>query len=146
LKYCQAKDILLHSNLPALFGNWKDRDDLFLTPESQKSIRQLYKNKHIRSCEMSSYFSCACTSGLEKLHITAYGDVLPCAFIPVSFGNILQDDLSSIRKRILEFPFFKQHNEMCIPSTNRQYHQFYKAHINPVKILPVQYDAIKDFL
>lgn len=142
INFCKEKNILLHVNLPALFGRWRDRGDLFLSDKDTDKVRRLYKNKYIRSCEMSSYFSCACKSGLEKLHITAYGDVMPCTFIPISFGNILEDNLSVIRKRMLLFPFISGHNEMCIPSTNLEYLKFYQEKISPVKILPVRFDRL----
>lgn len=142
LDFCKEKNILLHVNLPALFGGWKGRDDLFFSEEDKAKARKLFKGKYIRSCEMSSYFRSACRSGLEKLHITAYGDVMPCTFIPISFGNILEEGLSVIRKRIFKFPFIVMHNEMCIPSTNREYLHFYQEKISSAKMLPISFDQL----
>lgn len=140
--FCEKKSILLHVNLPTLIGRWKGRDDLFLTEEDKKEVRTLYRKKFVSTCEMSSYFECACKSGQEKLHVTAYGDVLPCAFIPVSFGNILDEELSVIRRRILDSHFFKAHHELCIPSTDPEYFKLYKDQISPAPLLPVSYKAV----
>ncbi len=145
VNFCKEKNILLHVNLPALFGGWKGRNDLFFSEEDKNKARKLFKNKYIRSCEMSSYFSSACRSGLEKLHITAYGDVLPCTFIPISFGNILEEDLGVIRKRIFKFPFIAMHNEMCIPATNVSYNHFFKTYVFGKKKLPLKIDEINGF-
>ncbi len=30
-----------------------------------------------------------CPAGMEKIYITPYGDVIPCPFIHIGFGNIL---------------------------------------------------------
>ena len=142
ITFCEQRKILLHVNLPAFFGRWKGREDLFLSEKDKKKVRDLYKNKYIRACEMSSYFACACKAGFEKMHITAYGDVIPCALIPISFGNILQDSLPVIRERMFHCHFFSGHNEMCIPSTNREYLNFYQKKISPKKILPVRFDEL----
>jgi MoaA/NifB/PqqE/SkfB family radical SAM enzyme len=141
--FCTKKNILLHVNLPALIGQWKGREDLFLTEEDKKEARELYRRKGVSCCEMSSYFEFACRSGHEKIHITAYGDVLPCTFIPISFGNILNEDLSVIRRRILDFPLFKVPHEMCIPSTDSDYFKFYKDQISTAPLLPISYAAVK---
>ncbi len=34
------------------------------------------------------------------MHIDSMGNVTPCAFLPVSFGNILEDDFDTIYRRM----------------------------------------------
>jgi len=142
--FCEKHKLLLHVNLPALMGNWKKRDDLFLDKIDQEEIKALYKNKYIRSCEMSTYFSPACRTGIEKLHITAYGDVMPCTFIPISFGNIKNESLKTIRKRIFAHPLINASNELCIPATNKKYHHFMTKKLKTSHNLPISYKDIKD--
>jgi len=115
--FCDDKQLLLHVNLPALYGMWKGKDELFFNDEDQGLVEKLYEGKSIRSCEMSSYGASRCRSGKEKLHITAYGDVMPCTFIPISFGNINNDKLSVIRERMYNFPFISEDNR----NKNNQY-------------------------
>ena len=33
-------------------------------------------------------------------YITAYGDVTPCCYVPVSFGNLRKEPLASVIKRM----------------------------------------------
>jgi len=139
--FCGEKEMLLHTNLPALYGMWKGRDDLFFNEQDKELVKKLYKGKHVRACEMTSYFSTRCRSGVEKLHITAYGDVMPCTFVPISFGNIKKEGLSEIRKRMLTYPFISEHNEMCIPSTNKGYNEFMKEKLAPGKV-PIPHENI----
>jgi len=40
------------------------------------------------------------------MSITAFGDVLPCPWIPVSMGNIFEEDLETIVNRGLENKWF----------------------------------------
>jgi MoaA/NifB/PqqE/SkfB family radical SAM enzyme len=145
LAFCKSRNILLHLNLPTLYGRWRDRDDLFFDEEAKKVIRKLYKDNYVRACEMSAYGKIACGSGIEKLHITPYGDVLPCAFIPISFGNIMNEKLLLIRKRMLSFNFFNSYNEMCIPATNLNYNYCFKTCIPASEKFPVKIDDFKKF-
>jgi len=41
-----------------------------------------------------------CAAGRRWLHITPSGDVLPCACIPLSYGNALREELRTIWRRI----------------------------------------------
>lgn len=145
LNFCKSKNILLHINLPTLYGRWKDRDDLFFDEEAKQLLAEIYKDKYVRACEMSSYGKSACASGLEKLHITPYGDVLPCAFLPISFGNIMEEDLSSIRKRMFKFIFINTYNKMCIPATNASYNHFFKTFASKKGKLPLKIGELNGF-
>jgi MoaA/NifB/PqqE/SkfB family radical SAM enzyme len=40
--------------------------------------------------------------GLSLFYIDSLGNVLPCVFVPVSFGNIMQEDFGTIWKRMRE--------------------------------------------
>lgn len=41
-----------------------------------------------------------CCAGLLHAYITSAGDVTPCDFLPLRFGNALQDDLSAVYRRM----------------------------------------------
>ncbi|MCB0370438.1 MAG: radical SAM protein [Bdellovibrionales bacterium] len=142
LEFCLKHKILLHTNLPAIMGRWKNATQMFLDEEDKKIVRELYKHRYVRSCEMSSYFKTACRSGWEKLHITEYGDVMPCTFVPIHFGNILTDSLKDIRKKMHDYDLFKGEIEMCIPSTHSEYKKIYEEKISKHKYLPVSHTDI----
>ena len=145
LQFCIDRKILLHTNLPAIMGRWKNQTQFFFNEEDQQLVRELYKNRYVRACEMSSYFKTACRSGWEKLHITEYGDVMPCTFVPIQFGNILTDNLDDIRKKMHDYKLFKGHIEMCIPSTHLGYRKLYEEKISKNKYLPVSHkDVVLD--
>jgi MoaA/NifB/PqqE/SkfB family radical SAM enzyme len=142
LDFCRNKKITCHINLPTLYGRWKTRKDLIFNKQEIQAIKDLYKDPHVRSCEMSAYFVKGCSPGLEKLHITPYGDVLPCAFIPISFGNIKRDSISIIRDRMHKFSFFNSYNDMCIPSTNKKYYDLFDKMIQEREVLPVDFEEL----
>ena len=41
-----------------------------------------------------------CNAGIRHCYITAAGDFTPCDFIPLSFGNILKEDMRVIWRRM----------------------------------------------
>ncbi len=143
LKFCVDNNILLHTNLPAIMGRWRDATQMYLSKEDQDAVREIYKHSSVRSCEMSSYFKSACRSGWEKLHVTEYGDVMPCTFVPIHFGNILVDDLEGIRKKMHQYSLFQKQGEMCMPSTDKAYQQLYEEKISKNKVMPVFYKDLE---
>jgi MoaA/NifB/PqqE/SkfB family radical SAM enzyme len=44
-----------------------------------------------------------CTAGFNHIYIDASGNVCPCDFTPLSFGNIRHDDLEHILARLYEY-------------------------------------------
>ncbi|WP_407355389.1 radical SAM/SPASM domain-containing protein [Methanolobus sp. WCC5] len=48
-----------------------------------------------------------CFAGRKWLHVTPEGDVLPCACMPKPYGNIHNESLGSIWKKIYKDPVFK---------------------------------------
>ena len=50
---------------------------------------------YIHYYEQPEYFGCL-MGGLSHLYIDSRGNVQPCVFLPVSFGNILNEDLETI--------------------------------------------------
>ncbi len=45
------------------------------------------------------------------VHVSAYGDVQPCCYIPMRFGSIRKEDLKSIIDRMWKTSFFKIQKE-----------------------------------
>ena len=42
-----------------------------------------------------------CGAGFQHMYIDAEGNVCPCDFVPISFGNVFEEDMSLIRHRML---------------------------------------------
>jgi len=87
-------------------------------------------------------FGCLCFK--RHFSITAFGDVLPCPWIPITMGNILQEKLSDIMKRGLSNPWFTYDNHFkCLSGMCDGY--FYN-HILPQieksKTYPAHYSEI----
>lgn len=62
------------------------------------------------------YFGCLCFK--RHMSITAFGDVLPCPWIPITIGNIFEERFSDILKRGLSIPWFSFDNKLTCLSGN----------------------------
>ena len=40
-------------------------------------------------------------------YVTAYGDITPCPFVPLTFGNVRKESLGTILKRMFSHPAFQ---------------------------------------
>jgi len=59
-----------------------------------------------------------CCAGYNRLHITASGEVLPCDFTPLSFGNIISENIEDIWKKM--HTYFNKPRESCIMIENHK--------------------------
>ena len=58
--------------------------------------------------------STGCPAGVEKVYITPYGDVIPCPFIHVSFGNVKDSSLLEIVDKMRNVQYFNKYQKICI--------------------------------
>lgn len=82
------------------------------------------------------FFGCLCFK--RHFSITAYGDVLACPWIPITFGNIRNENLADIVKRGLSNMWFSYDNKFSCLSGNKDSYfyqniipQIYKSDIYP---------------
>ncbi len=68
--------------------------------------------------------------------MTCYGDVNPCDFNPITFGNVLEESLESIWRRIATHPEYAPHRYSCRMQSER-YRSKYIRPIQQEERLPV---------
>ena len=69
-----------------------------------------------------------CLAGNIQYYVSAYGDVAPCDFAPLSFGNIRREALKSIWKKIVNHPAYNHRAQFC----RMQHHRFRHFYIDPI--------------
>lgn len=65
-----------------------------------------------------------CLAANLQYYISAYGDVTPCDFAPLSFGNIRKEPLREIWKRMVAHPAYKHRTNIC-RMQNLKFRHFY---------------------
>jgi len=128
--------------VPSMVGNWECRGEVILKPESQAKLDAFHRMPHVRWDGQTNYLREGCAAGIEKISISAYGDVLPCGLIHVTFGNLKDEPLEAIWRRMISVPEFSQIHERCITSSDHEFIERYIKKINEEKIRPVPSGAV----
>jgi MoaA/NifB/PqqE/SkfB family radical SAM enzyme len=79
-----------------------DRNEVmkfFIDANQSKRFKEYPPVGYTAYYERPENFGCL-MGGLSTLSIDGNGDVLPCTFVPVSFGNILSEDFDAIYRRM----------------------------------------------
>lgn len=130
-------------------GRWKDNDAEILTPDDWININRLIQKYPCLKFDFLNNFSLrqSCPGGIEKVAIGPYGDIMPCNVNPVSFGNIREELLETIWKRIHRFKYFAlgRNYSNCVVAADREYQEEVLRHISETECQPVLFsDHPKD--
>lgn len=69
-----------------------------------------------------------CLAANIQYYVSAYGDVAPCDFAPLSFGNIREEPLKAIWKKMIRHPAYNHRAQFC----RMQHHGFRHVYIDPI--------------
>lgn len=97
-------------------GAWEGRTDNLITDQDRNTLYELHAGHPflVRTCVSGSTATCP---GFNRIvAVTAYGDILPCNTIHISFGNIRNDDLFQVIERGRRIPYFNGSFRGCPPS------------------------------
>ena len=107
-------------------GRLIDREDVHLTPanharlvrQADRLTRRYRRRPRVVSQSwtnsgrtFSKYIGCL-AAGFQ-LHVTAHGEVTPCDFTPLSFGNLRDEPLADIWRRMTTHREYCRHSQSC---------------------------------
>ena len=84
--------------------------DFFLSSIREKEYREYPSVSYLSYIEAPERMGCM-MGGNSHFYIDSRGNVEPCVFLPVSFGNILEEEFSNIYKRmrkVIPRPLYKE--------------------------------------
>lgn len=126
-------------------GNWNARQSIILTEDDRAKLRDLLlKYPHARTDFESNFKTRGCGAINEKLYVTPFGDVMPCPFVQIGFGNVLTEPLRDIRARALSYPVFRGYPERCLAADHYQFIEDCLSHTFQAKQLPVDHSQIPE--
>ena len=113
-------------------GRWLDHEDETISSDDVTRLAtfQKEKNKLPDGPRVTAFpffmgpDMFGCFAGRRWVHVTSAGDVLPCAYTPLSFGNIRDEPLYDIWKRIGKTAPYKKTASSCLmrdPTFREQY-------------------------
>ncbi|MBI5196796.1 MAG: radical SAM protein [Nitrospirae bacterium] len=137
LSFSARSNIPVVVSIPCPVGKWSGNFSEMFDNDDREYFALMQKRfPHLRRDFDSNYLKCGCSAGIEKLYITPYGDVIPCPFIHISFGNIKTESLSSIRNRMLKLEKFREYNQVCLAGEDRTFIENYIIPTYKAKQLP----------
>jgi len=119
-------------NMPYMVGGWAAKDEWY-TEDDRRRFRELLALPGVRWEGSSNYFREGCPAGVEKIYITAYGDVMPCACIHASYGNVRERPLEEIYADMRRTPIFRKGVHACCLVAED--HGFSKTYLDPLNRL-----------
>lgn len=138
----ENKNPLLFS-LAIPFGKWEDNLGILITAEDAKAMEQLHKQYPFLTRDNYNNFNRkGCPAVKQGLYITQYGDVLPCAFCHISFGNIREKSLQAIRQEALKVSYFKDYHSCCLAAEDKGFIKKYLSHNYKSNNYPVRSEQL----
>jgi MoaA/NifB/PqqE/SkfB family radical SAM enzyme len=118
---------------PVKTGSLLNDDDegiYYHTPQERKMLTDIQRkaNKHFKKLKVSTEFLYAnqelfgCAAGLNHAAINSAGELTPCDFCPISFGNVTNIPVNEL--------YLKMSNTIAIPAKYCLQMQTYKEQVN----------------
>lgn len=125
--YAIAERIPLWIFVAQVSGKWQGHEDLLLDEADRRYLRELHEaHPGIINRDLWNWFGhYSCPAAKLNVIVTAYGDVIPCPFIQVSYGNVLEEDIRDIHARMMRDPYFREHHGVCLAAEHPQFMEDY---------------------
>jgi MoaA/NifB/PqqE/SkfB family radical SAM enzyme len=132
-------------------GRWIEHEDEVITEKDVKRLADFQKSVNRKPggprVTAFPYFlgpdQFGCFAGRRWMHATAAGDVLPCAYTPLSFGNIREEDLGTIWERMGRHAAYRSSADYCM-MRNPLFREKYIRTIPEGERLPMRVDLKKE--
>ncbi|MDK1030608.1 MAG: radical SAM protein [Planctomycetia bacterium] len=91
--------------------------------------------------KVNAYDGGGCFGGFTQFYMTCFGDIDPCDFNPISFGNVRERPLAEIWRKMVSHPEYAAHR-MCCRMQSERYRAKYISAIGEKEQLPVSIDRL----
>jgi MoaA/NifB/PqqE/SkfB family radical SAM enzyme len=140
IQYAKDQGCWLLLNKASSSGGWVDKKEVKMHREDLDLFEELLKIPHTRSDIVLNFRGFqGCPGGIERLYITAYGDVMMCPHVQISYGNVLKEPLEIIYKRMTGMPHLHSRSTVCKHAFDDEFYMDYLYPIENRKEMPVHY-------
>lgn len=121
LEISEANKVMINTMFVKATGNFRNSRSFMLDSADIEYYYNLRK-KHLFILRHLDYNfgRWGCPGAKEMLNITPYGDVFICANCHISGGNLKQEDLNTIRNRMLKNDYLNKY-EKCLLAQNPEF-------------------------
>ncbi len=116
LKICERENAFLLICDSASVGGWESQGSkMFSLEDRNRALDSLLHHPWARHHALYNFRGCAgCPAGVEKIYVTAYGDVTPCDLVHDVHGNIRSEPLADIWNRMRRLPLYAAKHADCV--------------------------------
>ncbi len=127
---------------------YRDNEGMMLNESHRKHILDMYRGVN-STAEGPRMFSMTffespnlfgCMAGRRWLNLVDSGDLTPCTYMPISFGNIKEEKVKDIWEKMRKFPEFKR-KRSCI-MLDPEFRSKYIKKIPKSAILPIHIEKL----
>ena len=136
LRHAAAPSIIV---LPAAIGGWSRKHEVLLEPHHRESLETRGKDPAVflQGNVGKGKFVCPC--GVSEVYLTCYGDIIPCPFIQISFGNVREEPFEAIYRRMASWKKTED-KPMCSSAEDPQFRSRYVDPLTACQVTPVRYE------
>jgi len=140
VRLARDKDVTVNFVQPCTTGKWEEQLDVRLTAEDYSEFDKAMKLPWVVWEGKSNYKHNGCRPGIERVYMSASGDIIPCAFIHLNFGNVKKESVSTIWSRLRNFEYFQQTQSRCMASNDEDFYENYVSRIaaHEDALLPIE--------
>ncbi len=143
LKLAGELRVILYLIMPVPAGRWCDNREMSLTPDDLVYINELtQQSPYVRTDFQANLGGYGCGAVKEILYLTPYGDVLPCPFMHIAIGNVIDEPVAAIRGRALKDPHFAAYWPKCLVSTDAEFIEQHLSKTFHADQLPVSWQDV----
>ena len=129
--------------VPQRCGNWRTKKDFRLTEQNHQYIDELNKKYGFIKRDIHGTFGeCGCPAFKHTIYITAKGDVLPCPFIHISFGNVKKEKLKDILNKGQKVGYFREAYDRCLSAENDEFIEVHLSKTFVANELPIPAEEV----
>jgi MoaA/NifB/PqqE/SkfB family radical SAM enzyme len=142
-KFANENGFNLDILIARAIGRWEGKEDVLIDREDAKYLVDLRNQYPVVQRDVFPTYNQNRGCGTVKhiLHLTKYGDILPCAFIHISLGNIFEEPLKNIINRGLTIKHFNEYNPKCLSGEDRHFIENYMTKFYG-KPLPIHWSEV----
>ena len=145
-KFATANGYSVDVLIARAIGELEGHHEILVDEEDSKYIYELHQQYPVIHRDTFPCYGmdkgCGCVNAV--LHLTPFGDILPCVFIHIGIGNIFTESLETIINRGLSIKHFSNYSAKCLSGEDRGFIAKYMTKFYG-KPLPISWkDAFTD--
>lgn len=129
-KFCQENGFNFDIMIAKAIGRWEGKEDVLIDRDDADYLLELRKKYSLVQRDVFPSYSsrtAGCVAVQKTLHLTKYGDILPCGFIHISIGNIFEEPLRDIIERGFKIKYFRNRHPICLSGEDRYFIKKYMS-------------------